>query len=99
YYPPKMLVGAALFVRIPTHTTKFKFSSPAGDLDFDFPRYVHIAPSVLFATSYGPFSFFTNQGALLMPGTSVKTNISSTDYPSLFFYDGHFTVGMFLPDA
>jgi hypothetical protein len=96
YYPPKMFVGAALRSRLPTHTTKFNINTAIGPVSYKYPPIVQLEPALLFATAFGPISFTTTQGALVMLGNDVDIGLFTQKYPNLVFYDAHFTGGFAL---
>jgi len=96
FQPPKMLVGAGVRGRIPTHTTKFNFNTAVGPVEYKFPPIVEIDPALMFATAFGPISFQTNQGAMVMLGQNVDLGVVRQEYPTLIFYDAHFTGGFAL---
>jgi hypothetical protein len=87
--------GIGMRVRLPTHTTKYQFGLVDGStLEFGFPYYLHLAPALLLATSYGPLFFVVNQGALAMLASDVSIGGIVQRIPNVTFWESHVAAGL-----
>ena len=92
-------VGLNLRVRFPTHTTKFKFGLIDGStMEFGFPYYLHLAPSMLLSTSYGPLFLVANQGLLAMLAKDIDLGGVLQKIPNLYFWESHVAAGVAATD-
>jgi hypothetical protein len=82
--------GLGLRVRWPTHTTKYKFGLVDGSiLEFGFPYYLHLEPSVLLSTKLGHVSVTINEGVLAMLARDVWIGDILQPIPNLYFWESH----------
>lgn len=92
-------VGFGLRVRLPTHTTKYRFGLIDGSiLEFGFPYYLHLAPAALLSTSYGPVFLVVNQGALAMLAKDVNLGGVIQQIPNIYFWESHVAAGLAATD-
>jgi hypothetical protein len=92
-------VGLGLRVRLPTHTTKYRFGLIDGStLEFYFPYYLHVAPAALLSTSYGPFFVVVNEGALGMLAKDVNLGGVLQQIPNIYFWESHVAAGLAATD-
>jgi hypothetical protein len=91
----KLIAGFGLRTRIPTHTTKFVFHMPKSMtiVEYGFPYYFHIEPTLLLAGALGRFTFVMNQGALVLAGPNGYVLDIYVDVPTLVFWDAHYAIG------
>ena len=110
---PNLMLGAGLRTRLSTHTSRFDIQTappsgpPEPPVRYEFPRYFHIEPTVIFAAAFGPLSFVTNQGLLAMLGKDVAYQLDlgagpttvTQVFPELYFWDAHYALGMYFLDS
>jgi hypothetical protein len=86
----KTNLGLGLRVRLPTHTTKYKFGlQGGGTVEFGIPYYLHLAPGVLFSTHMGPVSLSLSEGVLAMLARDVWIGDLLQPIPNLYFWESH----------
>ncbi|MBC8131752.1 MAG: hypothetical protein H7X95_02125 [Deltaproteobacteria bacterium] len=95
-----VVAGFGLRVRVPTHTTLFKFYNEADGsiVTYALPYYFHIEPTLLLGGALGPLSFVMNQGALVLMGPDAQLGDLSIIIPTLYFWDAHYAVACRLID-
>jgi hypothetical protein len=91
-----IVVGLAVRVRIPTHTTRFQFYNELdGSVNvYALPYYFHIEPAVLVGVALGPLSFVMNQGSLVLMGPDAKLGDLPIVVPTLYFWDAHYALAL-----
>jgi len=88
-----MAAGFGLRGRFPTHTTQFAFHQGDGSVAlYGFPYYFHIEPAALFGAAWGPLSFVTNQGAIVLMGPDANFQEIRFIVPNVYFWDAHYAV-------
>lgn len=86
----KTYLGPSLRVRLPTHTTQYRFGLIDGStMAFGFPYYLHLAPSVLFSTRLGPLALTLSEGALAMLAKDINLGGIPQQIPNLYFWESH----------
>jgi hypothetical protein len=95
----RIYVGLGLQMRLPTHTTRFRFGlMGGGTAEFAFPYYVHLAPAALLSASYGPFFLVVNQGALAMLAKDITIEGILQRIPDIYFWESHVASGLAATD-
>jgi len=85
--------GFSLRVRLPTHTTTYRFHLQDGTIGtYLLPYYVHIEPAALFAATWGPLAFTMNQGGIVLVGPDGDVAGLPIVVPTIYFWDAHYAL-------
>jgi hypothetical protein len=94
-----VLVGLGLRVRWPTHTTRYRFGLMDGSiLEFGFPYYLHLAPTLIASARFGPVSLTVNQGVLAMLAKDVTIGDILQRIPNIYFWESHVALDLAIAD-
>jgi hypothetical protein len=91
--------GFGLRVRVPTHTTRFRFDLADGPADYVLPYYFHLEPTAILGAAVGPFTFVVNQGAIVLIGPDGDFEGFHINVPTIALWSAAYAVSWAPLDA